>query len=63
MVQAVKNLTAMQEPQELQVRSLGREDFLEEEMPTHYSILAWRIPCTEELVGIQSMGSQKVRHD
>ena len=55
MVQAVKNLTAMQEPQESQVQSLGWEDLLEEEMPTHYSILAWRIPWTEELVGLQSM--------
>ena len=63
MVQAVKNLTAMQEPQESQVQSLGWEDLLEEEMPTHYSILAWRIPWTEDLVGLQSMGSQKVGHD
>ena len=44
----VKNLPAMQEPQEMQVRSLGQEDPLEEGMATHSSILAWRIPRTEE---------------
>ena len=41
------------------VRSLGREDPLEKEMATHFSILAWRIPWTEEPCGLQSMGSQK----
>ena len=41
---AVKNLPAMQEPQETWVRSLGQEDPLEEGMSTHYSIIAWRIP-------------------
>ena len=46
-----------------QVRSLGREDALEEEMATHSSILAWEIPWTEEPGGLQSMGSQRVRHD
>ena len=45
MAHMVKNLSAMQETQ---VRSLGQEDPLEEEMATHSSILAWRIPCTEE---------------
>jgi len=45
------------------IRSLGWEDTLEEEMPTHSSILAWRIPWTEEPGGLQSMGSQRVRHD
>ena len=45
------------------VRSLGREDPLEKEMATHSSILAWRIPRTEEPGGLQSMGSQRVRHD
>ena len=60
MAQLVKNLTAMQETQ---VQSLGQEDPLEEEMTTHSSILAWRIPCTEEPGGLQSMGSQRVRHD
>ena len=44
MVQAVKNLPAMQETQEMQVRSLGWEDPLEEEMATHSNILAWKIP-------------------
>ena len=46
-----------------QVRSLGLEDPLEEGMATHSSILAWRIPWTEEPDGLQSMGSQRVRHD
>ena len=45
------------------VRSLGREDPLEKEMATHSSILAWKIPWTEEPGGLQSMGSQRVRHD
>ena len=49
--------------QEAQVRSLGQEDPLEEEMATVSSILAWRIPWTEEPGGPQSMGSQRVRHD
>jgi len=48
---------------ETQVQSLGREDPLEKEMATHSSILAWRIPWTEELGRLQSMGSQRVRHD
>ena len=60
----VKNLPATQEPQETQVRFLGEEDPLEEEeMATHSSILAWRIPWTEEPGGLQSMGSQRVGHD
>ena len=45
------------------VQFLGWEDTLEEGMATHSSILAWRIPWTEEPVGLQSMGSQRVRHD
>ena len=45
------------------VRSLGQEDPLEKEMATHSSILAWRIPWTEELGGLQSMGLQRVGHD
>ena len=49
--------------QETQVQSLGQEDSLEKEMATHSSILAWRIPQTEEPGGPQSMGSQRVRHD
>ena len=56
----VKNLSAMQETQ---VRSLGQEDSLEKEMATHSSILAWRIPWTEQPGGLQSMGSQRVGHD
>ena len=49
--------------QETWVRSLGQEDPLEKEMATHSSILAWRIPWTEEVGGLQSVGSQSVRHD
>ena len=48
---------------ETQVQSLGREDPLEEEMATHSSVLAWRIPWTGEPGGLQSMGSQRVGHD
>ena len=59
----VKNLPAMQEMQEMQVRSLGWEDVLEEGIATHFSILAWRIPWTEEPGELQSMRSQGVRHD
>ena len=47
---------------EMQVRSLGQEDPLEEEMATHSSILAWEIPWTEEPGGPRSMGSQRVGH-
>ena len=46
----------MQEPQELMVQPLGREDPLEEEMATHSSIPAWEIPWTEETGGLQSKG-------
>ena len=56
MVLLVKNLPAMQETQEALVRSLGQEVPLEEEMATHASILAWKIPWTEEPGGLQSMG-------
>ena len=49
--------------QEMRVKSLGWEDPLEKEMATHSSILAWRIPWTEEFGKLQSMGSQRVRHD
>ena len=52
-VQLVKNLPAVQETR---VRFLGWEDLLEKEMATHSSILAWRIPWTEEPGGLQSMG-------
>ena len=58
--QRAKNLLAMWE---IQVRSLGQEDPPEKGMATHSSTLAWRIPWTEEPGGLQSMGSQKVRHD
>ena len=58
----VKSLP-MQETEEMQVGSLGGEDALEKEMATHSSILAWRIPWTEEAGGLQSMGSQRVGHD
>ena len=54
-VQMVKHLPTMQETW---VRSLGREDPLEKEMATHFSILAWRIPWTEEPGRLQFMGSQ-----
>ena len=47
----------------MRVQSLGWEDPLEEEMATHSSILAWRIPWTEEFGGLQSIGSQTVRYD
>ena len=59
-VQSVKNLPVVQETQ---VWSLGQEDPLEKEMATHSSILTWKIPWTEEPGGLQSMGSQRVRHD
>ena len=59
MVQRVKNLHEMQETQ---VQSLGWEDPLEKGMATHFSILAWRTPWTEETGGLQFMGS-RVRHD
>ena len=49
--------------QKTQGWSLGQEDLLEKEMATHSSILAWRIPWTEEPGGLQSMGSQRVGHD
>ena len=56
----VKNSPAKQKMQETQVQSQGREDPLEEGMATHSSILAWRIPWTEEPDGLQSIGSQRV---
>ena len=59
---AVKNLPAMQDPQEMGLQSLGREDPLEEGMVTRSSVLAWRIPWTEESAGLQSVGSHRVRH-
>ena len=58
--QSVKNLPAVQE---IRVRSLGLDDSLEKEMATHSSILTWKTPWTEEPGGLQSVGSQRVRHD
>ena len=60
MVQTVKNLSSMWQTQ---VQSLGQEDPLEKGMAAHSSILAWRIPWTEEPGGLQSMGWQRVGHD
>ena len=61
--QTVKNLPAVWETQETWAPSLGREDPLEKEVAIHSSILAWRIPWTEEPGGIQSMESHRIRHD
>ena len=58
--QMIKNLPAMWETQ---VQSLGQEDPLGKGMATHSSILAWKIPWTEEPAGLQSMGSQRVGRD
>ena len=58
--QTIKNLPAMQETG---VRSLGWEDRLEKELAKHSSILAWKIPWTEEPGGLQCMGLHRVGHD
>ena len=60
MAQTVKHLPTMRETQ---VQSLGWEDLLEKEMAPHSSILAWKIPWTEEPGGLQSVGSQRVGHN
>ena len=60
MAQIIENPPAMQETR---VPSLSQEDPLEKGMATHSSILAWRLPWTEEPGGLQSMGSQRVGHD
>ena len=60
LAQMVKNLPAIQETW---VQSLGQEDPLEKEKATHSIILAWKISWTEEPGWLQSMGSQRVRHD
>ena len=60
MAQTVKHLPAMRKTW---VRSLGREDPLEKEMETHSSTLTWKIPWTEDLGRLQSMGLQRVGHD
>ena len=59
----VRIFLPMQETQEAQISPLGQEYPLEEGMATHSSILAWRIPWTEEPGGLQSMELQRVRHD
>ena len=56
----IKSLPVMWE---ILVQSLGQEDALEKGMATHSSILAWKIPWTEELGGLQCVGSQRIRHD
>ena len=60
MAQRVRNLPVMQKTQ---VRPLRQEDALEKGMTTHSSFLVWEIPWTEEPGGLQSMGSQRIRHD
>ena len=59
----VKNPPAMQDSQEMQVQPLGQEDPLKEGMATHSSILAWKIPRTEEPGRLQSIGLERVGHD
>ena len=63
MTLVVKNPPAKEEDVRMQVQSLGWEDPLEEGMATHFSVLAWRIPWTEEPGGLRSIGSQRIRHD
>ena len=63
MVLVVKNPPANAETQETQIRSLGWEDPLEQEMAPNSSILAWKMLWTEEPGGLQSSGPQRVRHD
>ena len=53
----------MQETQNTRLQSLGQEDPLEQDMVTHYNILVWRIPWTEEPGGLQFIGLQRIRHD
>ena len=60
MTQGVRNLPTVQE---IQVQSLGWDDPLKKELATHSSILAWRMPWTEDPGGLQSMGSQRVGHN
>ena len=60
MSQMIKDLPAMQE---MQVRSQGQEDPLEEEMATHSNVLAWEIPWTHEAGGLQSLGLQRIGHN
>ena len=58
----IKN-SVVKNPPTMQVQSMGGEDPLEKEMATHSRIIAWGIPWTEELCGLQFMGLQRVRHD
>ena len=60
MAQTIKHLPTMRATQ---VQSLGREDLLEKEMATHFSIFSWKIPWMEEPGGLPSMRSQRVGHD
>ena len=60
MAQMIKNLPAVRETW---IQSLSWEDPLDEGMATHSSVLAWRIPWTEEPGGLQSMGSKRIEHD
>ena len=60
---AIKNLPVMQELQETWVQSLSWEDTLEKEMATHYTILTWEIPWTEEPGGLESTGLQRDGHN
>ena len=59
----VKNPPADAGDTEIRVQSLGRDDPPEEEMATHSSVLAWKMPWTEEPGGLQAVGSQRVGHD
>ena len=63
MAQQVKNLPATQETQDTRVLPLGQEDPVERKMATYSSILAWKVPWTEEPGEIQSNGSKRARHD
>ena len=62
MAQQVKNLPAMQETQETQVRTLGQKDPLEKEMASYSGVLAWEIPWTEEPSRLQYTGLQRAGH-
>ena len=62
-VLVVKNLPARARDKTGRFPSLGSEDPLEEDMATHSSVLAWRLPWTEEPGGLQSVGSQRVKHN
>ena len=61
--QLIKNLPAVQETRETWIQPMGQECPVEKDMATHPSVLAWRIPWTEEIGGLQSMGSQRVGHN